>query len=98
MEWIGIAGRFDGTLYLKPEFTGKGIGREAVAFIEGIAIDKKIKVLVASVSSENIASIKLCQRMGYEQCAHYREVGEKFGRILDVIDYQKILHPQIQLR
>lgn len=78
-------------LYLKPEFIAKGIGREAIAFLEKIAIGKQIRVLVASISCENTASIKLCQRMGYEQCAHYREAGEKFGRILDVVDFQKIL-------
>jgi L-amino acid N-acyltransferase YncA len=79
-------------LYLKPGFTGKGIGREAVAFMEKIAVTQQIKVLVASISAKNTASIKLCQKMGYEKCAHYKEVGEKFGRILDVVDYQKILY------
>jgi L-amino acid N-acyltransferase YncA len=29
--------------------------------------------------------------MGYEKCAHYKHVGEKFGRFVDVIDYEKIL-------
>jgi L-amino acid N-acyltransferase YncA len=29
--------------------------------------------------------------MGFEKCAHYKKAGEKFGRFLDVIDYQKML-------
>ena len=78
-------------VYLKPEFTGKGVGKEAVAFLEKVAISKQIRVVLASISGENIASTKLFQRMGFEKCAHYREVGEKFGRFLDIIDYQKIL-------
>jgi L-amino acid N-acyltransferase YncA len=78
-------------LYLKPAFTDKGMGREAVAFLEKTALDKQIRVLVTSISAENIASIKLMQKLGYEQCAHYKEVGEKFGRIIDVLDFQKIL-------
>jgi L-amino acid N-acyltransferase YncA len=84
-------------LYLKPGFTGKGIGREVVAFLEEIALNHQIKVLVACISAENTASIKLCQKMGYEKCAHYKEVGEKFGRLLDVVDYQKILHSPNQI-
>jgi L-amino acid N-acyltransferase YncA len=80
-------------LYLKPGFTAKGIGGEVVAFLEKVALTKQIRVLIASISAENAASIKLCQKMGYEKCAHYKEVGEKFGRILDVVEYQKILHP-----
>ncbi len=78
-------------LYLKPEFTGKGIGKEAVAFLEKTALSRKINVLVTSISGENTASIKLMQNLGYEKCAHYKQVGEKFGRLLDVVDFQKIL-------
>jgi len=78
-------------LYLKPEFTGKGIGRLAVTFLEEIAVSKGIGVIIASISGENTASIKLFQKMGYEKCAHYKQVGEKFGRFVDVIDYEKIL-------
>jgi L-amino acid N-acyltransferase YncA len=78
-------------IYLKPEFTGRGIGLEAITFLEQVALDKRIKVLIASISGENKASIKLFQKAGYEECAHYKEIGEKFGRILDVVDYQKIL-------
>jgi [ribosomal protein S5]-alanine N-acetyltransferase len=78
-------------LYLKPEFTGKGIGKKAVAFLEKTALSRQINVLVTSISGENTASIKLMQKLGYEKCAHYKQVGEKFGRLLDVVDYQKIL-------
>jgi len=78
-------------LYIKPEFTRKGFGKEAILFLEKVAIYRQIKVIVASISGENLASIKLVQKMGYTQCAHYREIGEKFGRLLDVIDFQKSL-------
>jgi L-amino acid N-acyltransferase YncA len=78
-------------LYLKPEFTGKGIGRETITFLEKAAVDKQIKVIVASISGENIKSINLMLKMGYERCAQYKEVAEKFGRLLDVVDFQKIL-------
>lgn len=78
-------------LYLKPEFTGKGIGDDAVTFLEKVAVIKGIRVIIASISGENTASIKLFQKMGYEKCAHYKQVGEKFGRFVDVIDYENIL-------
>jgi L-amino acid N-acyltransferase YncA len=78
-------------VYLKPAFAGKGLGSSVVAFLEEIAGSKQIRVLSASISGENVASIKLFQRIGFEECAHYKEVGEKFGRSLDVVDYQKIL-------
>jgi len=78
-------------LYLKPEFTGKGIGDTAIDFLEKIAVSKGIRVIIASISGENTASLKLFQKKGYENCAHYKQVAEKFGRFVDVIDYEKIL-------
>jgi phosphinothricin acetyltransferase len=78
-------------VYLKPEFTGRGLGGSIVTFLEDIARSKRIRVLLASISGENTSSIRLFERMGFEKCAHYREVGEKFGRLLDIVDYQKIL-------
>jgi len=78
-------------IYLKPEFTGKGIGRQAVTFLEQMVISKGIRVILASISGENTASLKLFQKMDYAQCAHYRQIGEKFGRFIDIIDYEKIL-------
>jgi phosphinothricin acetyltransferase len=78
-------------LYLKTEFTGKGIGKIAVAYLEKAAIEKQIRVIIASISGENSASMKLFASLGYEKCAHYKQIGEKFGRLLDVVDYEKIL-------
>jgi L-amino acid N-acyltransferase YncA len=78
-------------LYLRPECTGKGIGDDVVTFLEKIAVSKGIRVIIASISGENTTSLKLFQKMGYERCAYYKQVGEKFGRFVDIIDYEKIL-------
>ena len=77
-------------IYLKPDFTGKKFGERIIYHLENIAKNNNIKVLVASISSENIPSLRLLEKSGYVQCAHYKQVAEKFGRLLDVIDYQKI--------
>jgi L-amino acid N-acyltransferase YncA len=58
---------------------------------EKAAISTQIKVIVASISGENTASIKLFQSMGYNESAHYKQISEKFGRLLDIIEYEKIL-------
>lgn len=79
------------TIYLKPEYQRKGIGAKAIEFLENYAKKGEISVLLSIISGENIGSIKLFENQGYVKCAHYKEVGEKFGRIIDVVAYQKIL-------
>jgi L-amino acid N-acyltransferase YncA len=79
------------TLYLKPEFTGRKIGTWVLNKLEKIAVESGIKVLVGIIGGENEQSIRLFEKCGYEKCAHFRQVGEKFNRILDMVGYQKIL-------
>lgn len=81
----------EATLYLKPEFTGKGIGSQALQFLEKLARQKGFHSLIGGICAENTASIKLFEKNGYHQCAHYREIGTKFGRLLDIVHYQKLL-------
>jgi L-amino acid N-acyltransferase YncA len=79
------------TLYLKEDFTGKGIGSHIMQFMEGVARNAGIKVLVGIISGENKESITLFKKHNYWQCAHYQKVAEKFGKVMDVVVYQKII-------
>ena len=79
------------SLYLKPDSTGHGIGFTALQHLEKVAAMNGISVLIGIISGDNENSIKLFEKSGYEKCAHYRQVGEKFNKILDVVAYQKIL-------
>lgn len=78
-------------IYLKHEFTGKGIGKLAVKKLEDTARKSGISVLIGVIAGDNDVSIRLFERCGYEKCAHFRKVGEKFNKILDVVAFQKIL-------
>lgn len=77
------------TIYLDKDFCGKGIGKIALRFLEERAVENGLKNLIGIISGENKASISLFEKMGYEKCAHFKNVGEKFNRILDVVAYQK---------
>jgi L-amino acid N-acyltransferase YncA len=77
------------SIYLKPEFTGKGIGLVALNHLEAAAKKAGIHVLVGTICGENHASIRLMEKSGYSKCAHLKNIGEKFGKILDVVVYQK---------
>jgi phosphinothricin acetyltransferase len=79
------------TIYLHPKYTGRGIGSQALKFIERLARQNQFHSLLSGICGENSASIKLFEKNGYTRCAHYKEVGEKFGRLLDLVYYQKLL-------
>ena len=79
------------TVYLQHDFQGKGIGTTVIKILEEKAIKNGICVFIGGITAENSVSIKTFERLGYKKCAHYKQVGEKFGRILDVVFYQKFL-------
>ncbi len=80
------------TIYLKNQFTGMGIGKATVQELEEIAKHNNIKVLIGIITGDNLVSINLFEKCGYQKCAHFREVGEKFNKLLDVVAYQKIIN------
>jgi phosphinothricin acetyltransferase len=79
------------TIYLHPDYTGKGLGSKALGFIEDYARQTTLHNLVATICGENTESIRLFESHGYEKCAHYKEVAFKMGRLLDLVSYQKII-------
>lgn len=78
-------------IYLQPENIGKKLGQFIIEFLEKYAKENQIEVIIATISGENISSIKLFEKMGYERCAYYKEIAIKFNRRLDLINYEKIL-------
>jgi phosphinothricin acetyltransferase len=81
----------DIAIYLKPGFTGKGIGKISLDHLEKMAKSSGIKTLLAFISEGNMQSVNLFEKNRFSKCAHFKEVGEKFGKILDVYGYQKNL-------
>ena len=77
------------TLYLRPEFTDKGIGKRVLQFMEADAVKRGIKNLLAIITGNNMHSISLFEKAGYLKCAHFKNVGQKLGETLDVVGYQK---------
>ena len=77
------------TLYLKQEILGKGIGKTTLAYLEKIAKENGINNLVAVITEGNGASTVLFEKDGYFKVGHLKNIGEKFGKSLDVVSYQK---------
>ena len=79
------------TIYLDPAYPRRGLGSAALTFVEARARERNFHNLLAIICGENTASLRLFDKHGYTKCAHYHEVGKKFGRWLDVISLEKLL-------
>lgn len=82
-------------VYLKSGHTRQGLGTRAVGHLEQTAAVRGLRVLLASISGENGGSIAFFRRLGWEPCAHFRRVGEKWNRAIDVIFFQKLLEDDL---
>jgi phosphinothricin acetyltransferase len=79
------------SFYVKTEYRGKGIGRKLKQAIIEEACRLKFHTLIARVAGESNESFHLNESFGFIHIGTLKEVGRKFGRLLDVHILQKIL-------
>ena len=79
------------SIYLEQSSTGKGLGREILGFLENQAMNKGCRSLIALISKENVTSCSFFEKNGYRRVGELQQAGEKFGRLLDVVYYQKLI-------
>jgi L-amino acid N-acyltransferase YncA len=80
----------EGSLYVKEEYQGKGIGRKLLEAIIQAGQKAGLHNVVARITEGNEVSIHLCESVGFEHIGVMKEVGRKFGKLLDVNLMQKI--------
>jgi L-amino acid N-acyltransferase YncA len=81
----------ENSIYLHPAHVGRGLGRRLLNRVLEDARNAGFHLIVAGACSESQASIALHEGAGYERVGHFKEIGRKFDRWLDVIYLQKIL-------
>jgi L-amino acid N-acyltransferase YncA len=79
------------SFYVKAEYRGRGIGRKLKEVLIEEARSRRFHTLIARVASESYESLHLNLSLGYVHVGTLREVGRKFGRLLDVHILQKML-------
>jgi phosphinothricin acetyltransferase len=72
------------TFYLDPSSVGKGIGTELLGALLGELRNREIHCVIGGVALPNPASVALLEKFGLRQVAHFKEVGYKLGRWIDV--------------
>lgn len=72
------------SVYIKKDRHGRGIGSRLYERLFEEIFKMDIHAIIGGVSLPNDASVKLHEKFGFEKVAHFREVGFKFGRWIDV--------------
>ena len=72
------------SVYVHRDHRGKGIGRQLLMALIERGRAAGLGVLLARISMDGDASVKLHESLGFGRIGTMRRVGEKFGRILDV--------------
>ncbi len=78
------------SLYVKSENQGKGVGRKLLKTLVAEGEKVGLHTVIARITEGNEASLSLFKSEGFELVGVMREVGRKFGRLLDVCMMQKI--------
>lgn len=79
------------SVYVRADQRGKGVGPQLMQALVDRARAQGLHVMVAAIESGNAASIRLHERLGFATTGQMPQVGQKFGRWLDLTFMQLIL-------
>ncbi|WDY55865.1 GNAT family N-acetyltransferase [Pseudomonas sp. PSKL.D1] len=82
--WDGYRHTVEHSIYVRADQRGNGIGKHLLSALVDRARSIGKHVMVAGIEAENLASIRLHERLGFEHAGKLREVGVKFGTWLDL--------------
>jgi phosphinothricin acetyltransferase len=72
------------SIYVRNQAKQKGIGSDLYQRMLEELAETDVHALMAGISLPNEASVRFHEKLGYEKVAHFREVGYKLGRWVDV--------------
>lgn len=81
------------TVYLRPDSTGRGIGRKLYTQLVAELRRLGYHAIIGGIALPNAASVGLHESLGFRKVAHFEQVGRKFGRWIDV-GYWQLAMPE----
>lgn len=91
-ERAAYARTLEDSIYIAPTHQGRGVGRALLSALLDAARSWGAREMLAVIGdSNNAASIALHASLGFTHAGLLRGVGEKFGRVLDVVILQRAL-------
>ena len=89
--WPAYKYTIENSVYVAEGQRGKGVGKLLVQPLIDSARAKGYHAIIAGIDSANDASLRLHASFGFVEVAHFREVGYKFGRWLDLTFMELLL-------
>jgi len=89
--WPGYRHTVEHSVHVAAGLRGRGVGSALVAALLPLARDAGKHVMVGAVDAANEASLRFHDKLGFERVGHFREVGRKFDRWLDLVFVQRIV-------
>ncbi len=87
---LAYADTAEASVYVHSTRRGRGLGRQLLEALSTEGQRVGLHTLIARIETGNQASLALAQAVGFESIGIMREVGRKFGRLLDIHLLQKI--------
>lgn len=91
-KWEGYRFTAELTIHVAPDQHGGGVGRTLMEALVEQARADGLHTLVAAVDGANKGSVRFHERLGFVETARMPEIGFKFGRWLDLVLLQRVIH------
>lgn len=82
--WPGYKKTVENSVYVSADSRGRGVGKLLIPPLIEVARQMGLHAMLAGIEAENEASIALHEKFGFVEVAHFKEVGWKFGRWMDL--------------
>lgn len=90
-RWGAYKYSVENSVYVSADARGKGIGKELLTKVIEAATQLNKHCVIAGIDATNATSIRLHEKLGFNEVAHFKQVGFKFNRWLDLKFYQLML-------
>lgn len=80
----------ESSVYLAPEAAGRGLGRQLYRALLDALHRQEVHVVIGGIAQPNPASVALHESLGFEKVAHFKQVGRKFDKWIDVAYWELV--------
>lgn len=91
-QWAAYKFSVENSIYVKEGCRGRGIGKELLQPLIDATKRLGMHTIIAGIDATNDSSIQLHKNFGFTEVAHFKQVGYKFDRWLDLKFLQLLLN------